>query len=198
MIVYDEKGNKINYNRVEAQEVKLAQQFVEADDFVLELGARYGGVSITTNKKLNNKQNHYVVEPDESVWEALELNKKNNNCEFNIIKGTISKKKHKLILGVGGMNVGWGNHTKECEESEESNIPNHDIPDCPFNVLIADCEGFLETFYNENKEFFKQLRMIIFEKDYIYDCNYEYLINEFRSIGFKPVINGFHSVFTKS
>jgi len=194
MIVYDEKGNKIDYNKVESQEVRLANRFVEPDDFVLELGARYGGVSITTNKKLNNKQNHYVVEPDESVWEALELNKKNNNCEFNIIKGTISKKKHKLILGVGGMNVGWGNHTEECEES---NIPNHNIPDCPFNVLIADCEGFLETFYNENKEFFKNLRLIIFEKDYHLDCDYNYLIKEFISLGFKPVINDFHSVFIK-
>jgi hypothetical protein len=30
-----------------------------------------------------------VVEPDDRVWDALEKNKNNNNCEFNIVKGLL-------------------------------------------------------------------------------------------------------------
>ena len=67
----------------------------------------------------------------------------------------------------------------------------------PFNVLVADCEGFLETFYNENKEWFKSLRLILFEKDRPQACDYDYLVSEFIKLGFKPVRDSFHSVFIK-
>ena len=57
------------------------------------MGARYGTVSCIINKKIKNKLNQISVEPDETVWKPLEMNKIKNNCNFNIIKGFISNKK---------------------------------------------------------------------------------------------------------
>ena len=188
MLFYDNNGRVIDYTRIDADEVNQAKQYIQEDDRVLELGARFRGVACHTNKKLKDKSKHWVSEPDKSVWEALESNKLAHNCHFNIIKGTISKKPQKI------QGTSWSTHTVE---DPNSDIPNYPIPDCDFNVLIADCEGFLETFYNENKDFFKQLRLILFEKDMPHRCDYDYLVKEFIQLGFKPVENSFHSVFIK-
>ena len=93
MIILNENNKPIDYSRVENTEQTLAQKYVLPSDAVLELGARYGSVSCVVNKILHNKRNHVVVEPDDRVWEILETNKLNNNCDFNIVKGCISNYK---------------------------------------------------------------------------------------------------------
>jgi hypothetical protein len=191
MIIYNNNGQIVNYNQVESVEVKQAMEYIREDDRVLELGARFGGVAVTTNKILKDKDKHYVVECDPSVWDTLEFNKNNNNCKFNIIKGTISKKRQR-ILGKS-----WATHTVEDHESE---IPNYPLPLVDFNVLIADCEGAIEQFYDENKEFFKGLRLILLEKDRPDHCDYDRIFKEFRELGFQqvdPKRLKFHCVFKK-
>ena len=177
MKLYDEKGKLVNCN-AEIVEQNLVKTYVKPDDKVLELGARYGSVSIVTNKIINDKSSHYVVEPDSAVWEALQTNMKLNDCNFNIIKGVISKKK---------LNVCQNNYSTYTYEDQESPIQRYEIPEINFNVLIVDCEGFFETFYNENKSFFKNLKTIIFESDEPERCNYDYLLEEFSNLGFKIV-----------
>ncbi len=191
MIIRDNKGKIVDYTKYESVEVKQAKEYIREDDRVLELGARWGGVSVTTNKILKDKEKHYVVECDPSVWDTLEFNKNNNNCKFNIIKGTISKQRQR-ILGTS-----WATHTVEDEESE---IPNHLIPLVDFNVLIADCEGFIEQFYDENKHFFDGLRLILLEKDRPDHCNYDRIFAEWNEMGFKqikPKQLKFHTVWIK-
>ncbi len=191
MIIRDNKGKIVDYTKYESVEVKQAKEYIREDDRVLELGARWGGVSVTTNKILKDKDQHYVVECDPSVWDTLEFNKNNNNCKFNIIKGTISKQRQR-ILGTS-----WATHTVEDEESE---IPNHLIPLVDFNVLIADCEGFIEQFYDENKHFFDGLRLILLEKDRPDHCDYDRIFAEWNEMGFKqikPKQLKFHTVWIK-
>ena len=53
MIFYDENNNIVNHYHMEAQEQELANKYVEENDVVLELGARYGTVSCVINNKLN-------------------------------------------------------------------------------------------------------------------------------------------------
>jgi len=184
----DENGIPVRYDRYEVCERNQAKRYIRPNDCVLELGARYGGVSVVINKILNDKTNQVSVEPDKKVWSALERNRDANDCHFEIIKGTISKKPH-IINGVS-----WATHTLE---SAYSDIPNYDLPNKPFNVLVADCEGFLETFYRENKSLFTKLRLILFEKDRPELCNYEYIINELEALGFKKVRDTFHSVYIR-
>lgn len=196
MSFFDENDNLIDINTFEKPEQELAQTYIINSDIVLELGARYGTVSCIINKILLNRKNQVVVEPDERVWSALEKNKINHNCEFNIVKGFISNRKMDLI-------------NKECRygttscTSDDSSILSHTLDEIQymynlkFNVLIADCEGFLETFLDENPILYAQLRMIIFEADYPDKCNYEKIKKNLLNKHFINKIDGFQNLWIK-
>ncbi len=194
MIFYDENNNLININNFEKAEQDLSNKYILPHDVVLELGGRYGTVSCIISRRLNDKNNLVVVEPDEKVWNCLENNKKNNNCEFNIVKGFISNKK----LGLDG--EGYG---KTAIENNESNIPSYSLTDIQnkynlkFNVLVADCEGFLEIFFDENPTFYDDLRMIIFEADYPEKCNYDKIRQELKNRNFIELLNGHQNVWIR-
>jgi len=180
LIYYNENGELINHKVIEDTEQRLSQKYTEPDDIVLELGARYGTVSCVVNRIIKNKDIHYVVEPDETVWEALEKNMINNKCSFNIIKGVIGKNKYRLE------GSGYAKRSVIDNSYGNSSIKTYDIPDIPFNTLIADCEGYLETFYEENKDFFKKINKIIMECDMPDKCDYERLLNIWiNELGFK-------------
>ena len=91
--IVDMKNKKVDTKNIEYPEQVMVNKYIEPDDVVLELGARYGSVSCQINKKLNNPRNHVAVEPDDRVWLALERNKLKNSCDFQIIKGFIGKPK---------------------------------------------------------------------------------------------------------
>ena len=179
LIYYNEREELINHKVIESTEQRLSQKHIKPEDVVLELGARYGTVSCLVNRIINDKDNHYVVEPDKLVWEALEDNMKINDCKFNIIKGVIGKNKYRLEGN------GYAKTSVIDNSYGVSQIDNYEIPEAPFNTLIADCEGYLETFYNENKDFFQKINKIIMECDMPDKCNYQYLLNEFINLGFK-------------
>jgi FkbM family methyltransferase len=200
MIFFDENNIKINNQRLEAEEQYLVLTYVEENDVVLELGARYGTVSCAINYKLNNKTNQVSVEPDDRVWDALENNKKNNNCHFNIIKGFISNNK----LGLINKDVHFGGYGTSSIVDNESTIDSFTLDDInlkynlKFNVLVADCEGFLETFIDENSDFCKNLRMCIFEADYPNNCNYPKIRQYLESLNFKKIKGDYQNVYVKN
>ena len=198
--ILDENKNKVFTNLLEKEEQILADKYILPFDCILELGARYGSVSCISNLKLNNKTNHVVVEPDKRVWDALEYNKINNNCEFNIVKGFLSNKKLDLI----NLNEYFGGYGSTSIEVEKSDIPSYSLLEIKnkyninkFNVLIADCEGFLETFFKENNEIINDLRLIIFEADYEEKCDYEKLRKMFKNNNFYELLRGHQNVWIK-
>ena len=200
MNIVDLNGKRVDIEHVEVEEQRLANQYILENDVVLELGARYGSVSCIINSKLNNKKNQVVVEPDERVWNALETNKKSNNCEFNIVKGFISNKKLDLtnldycIDGYGATFI-ENNNTKIPSFSLKEITEKHNLI---FNVLVADCEGFLEVFFDENPEFYDHLRLIIFEADYPQKCNYTKIKETLFEKGFTKILEGHQNVWTRS
>jgi len=187
---YNEKNELIDHKTAEVTEQEQAKKYIDKNDKVLELGARYGTVSCLVNSKLKNKKDHYVVEPDKKVWNSLEKNKKINNSEFTIIKGIIGKQNMKME------GDGYGIRSVP---NDNPDIKLYSIPDIKFNTLIVDCEGCFENFYNENKDFVKGLNKIMYETDYGDKCDYNYIKNELLSEGFKIVenINDFHYVLIK-
>jgi FkbM family methyltransferase len=200
MDIRDENGIAIDINTVEKREQDLAQQYIEEGDTVLELGARYGSVSCVTNSKLKCKTNHVVVEPDARVWDALERNKNANNCGFHIIKGFVSSKK----LGLTYKSDAYATTFKE---DTSSNIPSYSLEEIEakynlkFNVLVADCEGFLGVFFKENPSLYDSLRMITFEtdgQDSHPECDYEEIEYNLFTRGFVPVVEGAHSLWLRS
>ena len=196
MDIKNEIGNQVNTLYYECDEQNLAKQYIESGDIVLELGARYGSVSCVINSKLSCKTNQVSVEPDDRVWDALERNKVANGCEFNIVKGFISSKK----LGLSELNDYEGYGTTSVEQPDSS-IPSFSLDqikekyNLEFNVLVADCEGFLETFFNENPECYKKMRLIIFEADCPHKCNYDKIRSLLKDDGFTEILGGFQNVW---
>ena len=199
MNIVDLFGNKVDIQHIEKPEQDLANMYILENDVVLELGARYGSVSCIINSKLNNKKNQVVVEPDNRVWNALEKNKISNNCEFNIVKGFISNKKLDLI----NLDICHGGYGATFITNDNSKIPSYSLDEIKnkynlnFNVLIADCEGFLEVFFDENPNFYDNLRLIIFEADYPEKCNYNKIKNKLLEKKFNKLLEGHQNVWIK-
>lgn len=184
--VYDENGKEIPNHR-EQRERELSLQYIRPEDIILELGGRYGSVSCPVNLKLNNRKNHVVVEPDDSMWSTLEKNRDINKCGFHIVKGLISKDKYSLVAG------GYGTTAKEYKEGEKM-VPNYSLNDIikkyglKFTALIVDCEGCFEKFFDENYTFVMNLRMVFFELDCTERTNYAKIKNELKK-KFIEVVN---------
>lgn len=200
MDIKNQKNKNVKIFMFEVIEQNLAYLYIKKDDIVLELGARYGSVSCIINHNLDNKENHVVVEPDERVWEALERNKEVNNCKFNIVKGFISKKK----LTLTNLDEWYGGYGATAVEQNDTKIPSFLLDEIKkkynikFNVLVADCEGFLETFFDENPELYDELRMCIFEADCVDKCNYTKIRNKLRESGFEEILGGLHNVWVRN
>jgi hypothetical protein len=62
---------------------------------------------------------------------------------------------------------------------------------------VADCEGFLEQFMDENPKLYQQLSLIMFKKDYPNKCNYAKIENTLKTNGFTCLVGRFHSVWKK-
>jgi FkbM family methyltransferase len=200
MDIKDQHGKSIDINRIEKHEQDLAKKYIEEHDVVFELGARYGSVSCIINSKLKCKTNQVVVEPDERVWDALERNKNNNNCEFHIVKGFVSAKK----LGLTNLDNCNGGYGATYIVDAASSIPSYTMDEImqktnlSFNVLVADCEGFLELFFDENPSFYDTLRLIIFEADYPQKCNYNKIRNTLKAKNFTEILKGPQNVWIKA
>ena len=196
MDILDQHGNSIDIANVEACEQSLAKQYIKENDIVFELGARYGSVSCVINSKLKYKTYQVVVEPDERVWAALERNKRENNCGFHIVKGFVSAKK----LALTNLDS-WDGYATTSIENVDSKIPSYTMEEInekynmKFNVLVADCEGFLESFFDENPNFYDTLRLIIFEADYVDKCNYTKIRNTLVEKGFVEKLRGHQNVW---
>ena len=194
MLIYSEKGSQIDTSVSEYPEQCIAHKYVDEDSTVLELGARYGSVSCVINKKLANKHNHVSVEPDDTVWSALETNFLQNDCSAHLFKGFVSKKTRDLLpYGYAATSV----------VSETSTIPSASVEDIEleytlkFDTLVADCEGFLEEFFDEHPHLYDQLHTVIFEADYPQKCNYERIRTKLALHGFREIITGFQNVYKK-
>lgn len=194
------KGKKINTDLIEVTEQKLVKQYIQSEDVVLELGARYGTVSCAINKKLSDKKNQVSVEPDERVWRALETNMENNNCDFHIVKGFISREKISLT-NIDEYIDGYAATFVKNPQSKSEHYTLDKIKEkynLTFNVLVADCEGFLGQFLYENPELYDEVRMMIFEADYPEKCDYDKIRNTLLEKGFECKLYGHQNVFIKN
>ena len=202
---YELFNNFVNENNTiidtsvnETEEQDHAEKYIQADSVVLELGGRYGTVSAVINNKLSNRLNHVVVEPDQTVWNALEKNKINTGSQFHILRGFISNKR--LSLEGDGYAITQ-------KDDENSSIPSYTLDEIEkmynlkFNTLVADCEGCLETFFDQNPLIYKDLNLILMEADYPNKCNYEKIKNNLRTYSFREISSNddaFHTVWVKN
>jgi FkbM family methyltransferase len=201
MKIFNEKDEQINHFKLEIDEQMIVPRYVKPDDVVLEFGARYGSVSCMINQKLANPKDHVCVEPDKTVWKALEKNRQINYCYFQILKGFVSNTKQKMV-GLNAWN-GYGARSIETNETNSGDPPSYTLNEVKkkyglkFNVFVADCEGCLEKFFDENPTFYDELRLFIFERDYPETCNYPKIEKELIKRGFKAIITGHQNVYER-
>ena len=201
-VFIDHKNKKIDINWLERFEQYDIIKFLPKNSIVLELGARFGTVSCIINRKIANSLHQVSVEPDERVWNALEYNKKNNKCDFNIFKGVISERKKKLSKindtdGYGTVTIDSDDLTLEQSLNVISFTELEKKYNLKFNVLVADCEGCLGELLKDNPHLYTQLKMIFYEKDNPKQTNYNEIERNLVKHGFKPIKKNFHSIFTK-
>jgi FkbM family methyltransferase len=186
MEFYDEFGRIIDTNTYEPYEQILVGKFVDPDDCVLELGARYGVVSHKINKMLKNKEDHVAVEPDSRVWECLERNRKLYDDQYTIIKGFLSKAPREITgNGCGSSSYSVASSSTPSFSLEDIRRPR------PFTMLVIDCEGFMETFIQEFPEVFDTCKKVMFEQDRPDLCDYGNVKTFLYEKGFSPLISNF-------
>lgn len=192
--LYDENNIEIKSTDAEYPEQCLSYTFIEPSACVLELGARYGSVSCIINKKLETKSNQVSVEPDSTVWDALERNILLNDCSVNIHKGFVSRKPLELL------NYGYASISTPIQTSTKDSLSVEQLQykyGITFDTLVADCEGFLESFFDENPNLYSQLHTVIFEADYPNKCNYDKIRSTLKNNGFNELVHGFQNVYKK-
>ena len=201
MEIYDELFNKVPTDVFEVREQIHASLFIEPYDQVLELGARYGSVSVVINKQLKNGRTHVAVDPDTKIWSILEYNRDHNKCNFHIVKGAISQKKLQLYINAPySLENGYGTSTTT---SEDGRVPIFSLSEIEqkhnlkFNVLVADCEGFLATFFEENPWIYDQLDTVLYEIDWPDRCDYDTIAKNLKDHGLTNLWYGSHYVWKR-
>ena len=130
-------------DHVEKGEREVADKFTMPDACVLEFGGGSGAVSTIIQKRLNNKRNHVVIQPNDGNQmyggiTSLLKNKKSCNSEYHIIDYILKKGDGKNLLKLVSK---------------------------PFDTLVVDCEDCLVEEYEKNPDLFDNIDMIQVEKD---------------------------------
>lgn len=197
-LFYDENKIVINISNYETTEQWIAKTFIPEDASVLELGGRYGVVSCEINKRLKDKTKHLVVEPDPVVFVHMVNNIVANRANCRMFNGIISRTPQYF------QPAGLGSRTrcKPCS-TESVLVPHMSLTDAiakygiVFDTLVADCEGCLESFFDENLDYIKNFKLITFEEDYGSECNYDKIKQILAQNNFECVRPGGHSVWVK-
>jgi len=199
MDIINERGELVDTERWEKRERIHAEMYVDPNDVVLELGARYGSVSVVINKKLNNPLNHVAVDPDERIWSSLERNRDAYGCTFHILKGVISRTPVKLEA----LDDYDGYATTSVPTTEPTSIKSYTLEEVQemyglkFTAVVADCEGFLGTFFEENPWIYDQLNTVLYEQDYEWKCDYELIAKNLKEHGLTNIWYGSHFVWKR-
>jgi hypothetical protein len=185
--IFKENREKFRCGNSEYIEQIQSAIHVPKDGIVLELGARYGSVSGIINKIVNNPEKHVAVEPDEDVIPALTKNKGIYGSKFLIFNGIVTGTKKDYYLKIG-IDSGYGNYTTDIPNGNIRKVKKMDIKELEekigrkFDILVADCEGYLEKFFDEYDP--SQFKLIIMEDDNKIICNYDKIYKLFQLKGF--------------
>merc|ERR1712066_573773 len=69
----------------------MVYKWLPPESSVLEIGARYGGVSCAIAHKQRQSGQVVAVEPDPVVWQALANNLATYGCNVKVVQGVVGK-----------------------------------------------------------------------------------------------------------
>jgi FkbM family methyltransferase len=150
----------------ELPEQKMAVRYLKGHEKVLELGANIGRNSLIISKILNNSNNLVAVETDPMVVDILRSNRHDNNVNFIIEKGAISKRK--LIQEMDK----WQTIVSDEVLPNYRRVKNISLQEIKkknnieFDTLVLDCEGSFYYILIDFPEILDGINLIIMENDY--------------------------------
>ena len=185
---FNELGETINTAAMEAQEQEFASKYIQEDDVVLELGARYGTVTVRIQSRLRAKHLHVAVDPDPLVADVLRKNLERHQSLATVFQGIVSK-----TFGTVEQD-GYGTLVRLQTEADAGCCASTDIQSleatlgAKFTALVADCEGCLGPFFKDFPDVLSQLRLVMLETDPGYNqTDYGEVHAELRKRGFVEV-----------
>lgn len=152
-------------NQYEEPERILLKKCVAPSAKVLELGACIGVVSCTTNKMLQNPENHVVVEANPLLINTLTENRDANKCKFKITNVLISPEKENDFY-IGDNMVASSLIAKNGRKVTVAGVSFQDIEqeyNIEFDTLIMDIEGAEYNIIKNNIDFIKKLKVVFME-----------------------------------
>ena len=150
----------------ELPEQKMTVRYLKGHEKVLELGANIGRNSLIIATILNNSNNLVAVETDPMVVDILCSNRDDNNVNFIIEKGAISKRKLIQELNKWQTIVSdevLPNYRRVKNISLQEIKEKHNIE---FDTLVLDCEGSFYYILMDFPEILDGINLIIMENDY--------------------------------
>jgi len=181
----------------------LVDALVAPDSTVLEVGARFGTTSCALSRATRNSGNVVAVEPDASVWPALEANRARHRCNFNIVQGSVGG----VPLIIENFNLkrptsGYSLSTKDMAHKAEKagglrpsdfRVPHFQLGDVErflgrkVDTLVIDCEGCIHNLFQGRRGILDGIKLIILEEDSDGKTDYTKFGALFRSSGFERV-----------
>ncbi len=149
----------------EEDDILAIDKYLNKNAKVLELGGCIGFVSCYLNAKLSNRKNHVVLEANPNLIPYLEINKEDNQCEFNVVNKIISDNKENIFY------IGKSIHSSSIKNisNEKYNIEGISIAELEtefklkFDTLILDIEGAEYELFKETDFSKLHISTIIFE-----------------------------------
>ena len=175
--IYDINFNKINNKNYEYNKQKLLKKYLIKKDHILQLGGNLGISCIFADKIIENKNMNVCVEPNVNLINILKYNKNINKCNFKIINNIISEIPTKLYVDKNSKGISSSTYYRKNIHSDMQMVNNLSLYNLnnyyQFTVLFANCGDCIQSFLSEYCDYFlKYLRLIIIEKDYSKEINY--------------------------
>lgn len=197
----DESGRAIDFTKNEISEQALASILILPGSRVLELGSRYGTVTCKISEKTGSIGVTVAVEPDASIWDALDKNLATNKCDVKVIRGLLSAKP----MTDSAHSIPAAEATSASSEESLRSPMTFSLQDALtlggvpiFDTLVADCERFLESFLIEDDTFLNGLHTIMFKADRKGTCDYKKIREKLERAGFNPILEGFENAWIKN
>ena len=198
-LLFDAEGARVSPS-LEIVEQWMAHEFLRPGDRVLELGARYGSVSITAARRVGPRGRVVAVEPDARVLPALERNRAANGADFLIFRGTLSSRPMRVEAAhEAGHPRNYSTFTVPRDgegHGEEGGAPPvlrlaelEAAAGGPFTALIADCEGCLCE-VPALPLLLGRLRVVLLEADAPLRCDYGRVRRALLAAGLRQAFGG--------
>ena len=134
-------------NKAELYEKTLISNYLPENAKVLELGGGWGSVSKIIQQKINNVNNHIIIEPENE--RATKLIQKGYKVFNGIISNNVMWLEKKFVSrDIPTFNSQSIENIINIEKLEKMN-------NIKFDTIIADCEGALPKIFKENPQLFR-------------------------------------------